>query len=137
MTLLRGHFAMVMVCSGEVPAARMEEELAFLTADGSLAVTVREVPEEAPPPAVASTYTLTVHGADRPGIVGSIAGRLAAAGGNITDLGTRLAGSLYVLTAEVDLPAGADVEQLQESLGQAADELGVDAALRPVDSDEL
>ena len=47
-------------------------------------------------------YLVSVHGADRPGIVHRVAA-IAAAGGNITDLTTRLAGGLYMLMAEVDL----------------------------------
>ena len=49
---------------------------------------------------------LSVHGADRLGIVAAMTRVLADAGGNITDLTTRLAGTLYVLVAEVELPAG-------------------------------
>ena len=46
MTLLRGHFAMMLICAGGHTAAEVEEALAGLTADGSLTVSVREVPEE-------------------------------------------------------------------------------------------
>ena len=52
-------------------------------------------------------HVLSVHGADRLGIVAAVTRALAEAGGNITDLTTRLAGPLYVLVAEVDLPPGA------------------------------
>ena len=43
---------------------------------------------------------MTVHGADRQGIVARLASVIAGAGGNITDLTTRLVGDLYVLIAE-------------------------------------
>ena len=90
-------------------------------------VTVRAVPERARPVAGRRPYLLTVHGADRLGIVARLAGALADAGGNITDLTTRLAGELYVLIAEVDLPPAADVGALAARLAEAAAELGVDA----------
>ena len=48
---------------------------------------------------------LTVHGGDRPGIVSAVIGEVAQVGGNVTDLTTRLAGDLYLLIAELDLPA--------------------------------
>ena len=51
-------------------------------------------------------YVLSVHGADRLGIVAAVTRVVADAGGNITDLTTRLTGALYVLVAEVDLPPG-------------------------------
>ena len=41
---------------------------------------------------------------------------MAEAGGNITDLSTRLSGDLYVLLAEVDLAASVDPEQLSRDL---------------------
>lgn len=137
MTLLRGHFAMVLLCEGAAEAAALEEALAFLTDDQNLAVTVREVPAEPEHQPIASTYVLTVHGADRPGIVSAVTGRVAAVGGNITDLTTRLTHGLYVLTAEVDLPAEVDVLGLESALRGTAADLGVDAALRPVESDDL
>ena len=46
MTLLRGHFAMMLVCAGDASAVDIEQALAPLTADGTLDVTVREVPDE-------------------------------------------------------------------------------------------
>jgi len=137
MTLLRGHFAMMLVCAGEVPAGRLEETLAPLTADGSLTVTVREVPRETAADAAGTPYVLTVHGGDRPGIVAAVLGVVADAGGNVTDLTTRLAGDLYLLVAELDLPRSADADELVASVRRVTDELGVEATLRPVEAEEL
>jgi glycine cleavage system transcriptional repressor len=137
MTLLRGHFAMTLVCAGDAASADVEAALAPLTADGSLTVAVRQVPSEEPPAAIGASYVLTVHGGDRPGIVSRVAGEIASLGGNITDLTTRLAGDLYLLVAEVDVPAAADVGALREVLRTAAAELGVEVTLREVESDEL
>jgi glycine cleavage system transcriptional repressor len=137
MTLLRGHFAMMLVCAGDAPSTEVEEALAPLTADGSLNVSVREVPEEPEHEAVGSTYVLTVHGGDRAGIVSTLVSEVARVGGNITDLTTRLSGALYVLVAEVDLPADCDIDALQSALGRAGEVLGVDVGLRRVESDDL
>jgi glycine cleavage system transcriptional repressor len=136
MTLLRGHFAMMLITNGEAEAGMVEEALSALTGDGSLSVSVREIPAEAGTP-TGATFLLSVHGGDRPGIVSSLAGEVAKAGGNITDLTTRLAGELYVLSAEVDLPAAADPEDLRASLRRVADDLGVEVSLLPLDSDDL
>ena len=119
MTLLRGHFAMMLVCPGRPPTPRSKQALAPLTADGSLTVTVREVPPEHEP-APATAWVLSVHGGDRPGIVSAVVAVIAAVGGNITDLTTRLAGDLYLLVAEVDLPAGADVADVEGELARVA-----------------
>ena len=144
MTLLRGHFAMMLVCAGDAAATEIEAALAPLTTDGTLSVAVREVPQEhaqqAGPGAPATggtSWVLTVHGADRPGIVSTIVSEVARVGGNITDLTTRLAGDLYLLLAELDLPAGVDVAAVEEAIKDAAVALGVGATLRAAESDDL
>lgn len=137
MTLLRGHFAMVLVASADASVAEVEQALSPLSADGSLQVAVRVVPAESPAPALGATYLLSVHGADRPGIVAAVTSVVAEAGGNVTDLSTRLSGELYVLLAEVDLPATVDPEQLDRDLVAVGLELGVDVSLRVLDDDVL
>lgn len=137
MTILRGHFAMTLLVSGAPAAAEVEVGLEPLTADGSLLVSVREVPPEPDAGPAGGGYVLTVHGADRPGIVSALTRVLAEAGGNVTDLTTRLSGELYLLVAEVDLPAGADAELLSARLSAVARAVGVEAALRPADPDVL
>jgi glycine cleavage system transcriptional repressor len=95
------------------------------------------VPEEPDLPTLGSTYLVTVHGADRLGIVARLAAVIADAGGNITDLTTRLSGTLYVLLAEVDVPQSTDIEALQGRLTDVAAELGVDCTLRLLENDQL
>ena len=136
MTLLRGHFAMTLICAGTASITEIETALAPL-ADGSLTVDVRELPrEDGRRVAGGSTHLVTVHGADRLGIVARLAGVVAAAGGNITDLTTRLSGELYVLLAEVDLDPST-LDRLEAELTAAAAELGVGVTLRQLERDEL
>jgi len=137
MTLLRGHFAMMLIVSADAGAEAVQEALAPVTEDGTLLVSVREVPPEPQVPPVGAGHVLTVHGADRPGIVSAVTRLVADEGGNITDLTTRLSGTLYLLVAEVDLPSGADLPGLTGRLTAVADELGVHVSLRPADSDVL
>jgi glycine cleavage system transcriptional repressor len=136
MTLLRGHFAMTLVTDGSVAVEEARAALAFLEADGTLTVTVREMPDE-DDVRRGAPYVLSVHGGDRPGIVARIVGVVAQADGNVTDLSTRLAGGLYVLIAECDFPESANMEAVHAGITQAANELGVAASLRAVESDEL
>lgn len=136
MTRLRGHFAMTLVCTATASAAETEAALAPLTGDGQLLASVREVrPDGAGAPA-GDPYLLTVHGADRLGIVAAVTRVVAEAGGNVTDLTTRLAGPLYVLIAEVDLPGGS-AETISARLAEVAAGLEVDVTLRRADSDLL
>ena len=140
MTLLRGHFAMMLICQGAVADTEIEAALAPLTGDGTLTVTVREVPQEHADPRAAAggtSWVLTVHGGDRPGIVSAIVAEIARVGGNITDLTTRLVGDLYLLVAELDLPAGVAAAAVEESIKDAAAALGVGATLRAAESDDL
>lgn len=136
MTILRGHFAMVLVASAEVTAEEARQALATL-ADATLSVSVREVPDESAQVAVGPAYLLSVHGADRPGIVSTVTERISAVGGNVTDLTTRLSEGLYVLLAEVDIPVAADIGALTDRLTDVGRDLGVEVSLRAVDTDDL
>ncbi|MBG0568956.1 glycine cleavage system protein R [Actinoplanes aureus] len=134
MTRLRGHFAMTLICTGPT-AAQAEQALEPITAAGLIA-TVRKVEPEADDRPTGEPYLVSVHGADRLGIVAAVTRVVAGAGGNITDLTTRLTGPLYVMVAEVDLPAGA-ADELAEHLAVAAAELGVDVTVRRAESEIL
>lgn len=136
MTRLRGHFAMTLVCSGGVSVAEIEAALAPL-ATGPLLVTVREVVPDGGPAATGGHFVLRLHGTDRLGIVAAVTRALADAGGNITDLTTRLAAGLYVIIAEVDLPATVDIDDLTHHLRGVAAGLGVEVTLEPVETDIL
>jgi glycine cleavage system transcriptional repressor len=135
MTRLRGHFAMTLVCAGP-SAAQVEAGLAPLAADGRLLATVRAVGPDIPAPSGGEPYVCSVHGADRLGIVAAVTRVLADAGGNVTDLTTRLSGTLYVLVAEVDLPPGS-APAATARLAEVAERLGVEVSLRPAHPDVL
>jgi glycine cleavage system transcriptional repressor len=136
MTRLRGHFAMTLICSARASAAEIESALKPLAADGQLLVTVRDVGPDESATSRGVPFLLSVHGADRLGIVASVTRVVADFGGNVTDLSTRLAGPLYLLVAEVDLPEEA-VDELTSRLAEVAAELGVDVTLRPAGADVL
>jgi glycine cleavage system transcriptional repressor len=137
MTLLRGHFAMTLICSGEVSEDDVGTALRAVTADAGLLATVRAVRPEPFTGTGGEPYTLIVHGADRLGIVAAVTRALAEFGGNVTDLTTRLSGSLYLLSAEVDLPSTVDIDDLVSKLDEAAEALGVEVSLRPAEADVL
>lgn len=137
MTLLRGHFAMVLLIRTGASAEAVEAALHPLTADGSLVINARVLGETALHRSVGPIYALRVHGADRPGIVAEITGVVARHGANIVDLGTRLGEGLYVLTAELQLADEASAVGLGADLQSAAAELGVEVHLSPIDDDVL
>jgi glycine cleavage system transcriptional repressor len=140
MTLLRGHFAMMLICTGERTdpgCAEVEAALGGLTADGDLMATVREVPPDPGPARPGTPYTLLVHGANRLGLVAAVTRVLAQVGANVTDLTTRLSDKLYLLSAEVDLPFTVDVDELLAELDEVAAPLGVEVSLRAAEADIL
>ncbi|MBB2945728.1 glycine cleavage system transcriptional repressor [Actinoplanes lutulentus] len=131
MTRLRGHFAMTLICNGST----VEQAAQALEPTG-LVATVRKVEPDNSGGNPGDPYILSVHGVDRLGIVAAVTRVVASAGGNITDLTTRLTGPLYVLVAEVDLPDNA-ADQLAAQLAVAGSELGVDVTLRRAESEIL
>jgi glycine cleavage system transcriptional repressor len=131
---LSGEFAMTLVVDVPADAPAVRAELEPVGERLGLLISVREVTVTEAEPA-GQSYVISVHGADRPGIVHRVAAAIAGAGGNITDLSTRLGGGLYVLVAEVDLPG--DPGALTSALEAIGTDLGVDAHLRPADADLL
>jgi len=134
MTILRGQFAMTLIVDVGSTAEAVAEDLAPVAERLGLLVSVRDAPGGSVD-SVGAPYVVNVHGADRPGIVHAVTRAIAAAGANITDLSTRLAGDLYVLIAEVDRPG--DPATLAADLARLSDELGVEAHLRAAEPDTL
>lgn len=138
MTLLRGMFAWTLVVSFDgLDAGELERTLEPLR-EPDLSVTSHPMPD-VPGVVVADgrPFQLAVHGADQPGIVSGVTRVLADFGGNVTDLSTRLSGSLFVVIADFDLPPDVDVAALSAATGEAARRLGVTAHVVPADSDLL
>lgn len=143
MTILCGHFAMVLVVSGpeSVDVAELRRDLEQVGRDlGLEAISLAEVADAAGAPPE-PTHIVAVYGADHPGIVHAAARGVADAEGNITDLNTRLseAGgstSLYVLMMEV-AAAPDRVDALREALEAVGRAEGVEVTLRELEHDEL
>ena len=82
MTILRGHFAMMLVV--DAPAAlspaQLEEALGGPASALDLVVTVRPIDEAVAASPGGEPWTVSVYGSDRPGIVHGVTSKLAAAG---------------------------------------------------------
>ena len=134
-TILRGHFAMMLVVDAPGSADRVRAALEEAAGPLGVQVHVADVEAGAPerPPA---THTLTVYGSDRPGIVAGVTSLLSQRGVNITDLTCRRTGDpdpIYAMVAELAVPGGLDVADLERSLEGAARGLGVDLTFGPVE----
>jgi len=146
MTILRGQFAMMLVVHAPpgVGGSELESALAGPAAHLDLVVTVRpaaEPVESASPDGDDESWTVSVYGADHPGIVHGVASLLAAQHVNIVDLSTRVVGTpaspVYTMLLEVTLPPGADPQEFGRLLDVTAGELGVTCRLHPSEADIL
>lgn len=146
MTILRGQFAMMLVVDAPagVGLADLEAALAGSALALDLVVAVRpaaEPADAAEAAADAGAWTVSVYGADHPGIVHGVAALLAERNVNIVDLSTRVVGApeapAYTMMLEVTLPAGADPRALEQALAAIAGELGVTCRLHPSEGDIL
>ena len=142
MTILRGHFTMVLVVSGQesLDADALRGDLEGVASDlGLEAVSLAEVADaHGPPPD--PTHIATVYGADHHGIVHAAASAVAGEECNITDLNARLneegADALYVLMMEIVAPPER-VDGLRGALERVGREEGVEVSLRELELDEL
>jgi glycine cleavage system transcriptional repressor len=140
-TILRGHFAMMLVVEApaDVSGDRLGTALGEAAAPLGVDVTVSDV-EAGSPDRPTATHALSVYGSDHPGIVAGIASTLAGRGANITDLSCRLTAAdrpVYVMVAEVAVPDGVDQDELRAEVASVAGRLGVDATLSPIDVETL
>jgi glycine cleavage system transcriptional repressor len=117
MTRLRGHFAMTLIASVSASLSEVEQALAPVAGASGLHISVWAVDSEAPPPVDGSPWRVTLHGADRPGLVAGVARELAGMGANITDLSCRLVGDLYVMTVDVDAASEPQLDAVAQRLG--------------------
>ncbi len=142
MTILRGHFAMMLVVSGgsQATAADLEAGLGPVADRLDLQVSVRTVADDVTAaPAKGERWSAAVYGADRPGLVARVSETLAAHQVNIVDLETRLVGEadpVYAMHFELEVPAGV-AEQVQADLAAAAEALGVEVSMHPNEPDVL
>ena len=143
MTILRGHFAMMLIVAAptDVTAEELESALAAAAAAFDLVVSVRLIDDEVPESPQGDEWTVSVYGADQPGIVHRVTSTLASVGVNVTDLSTRVIGDaarpVYAMVLDVTVPPGVDPGELSRQLDELAADLGVDCNLHPSEADIL
>ncbi|MHB8680879.1 MAG: glycine cleavage system transcriptional repressor [Acidimicrobiales bacterium] len=146
MTILQGHFAILLVVStdDDVTAADLEAALAPVAQRFDLTVAVRPIdlaPELSGSEASVEPWTISVHGTDRTGLVHGVTSALAEEGGNVVDLATHLVGTadapVYVMTLRVTLPAAPDAAAAAERIRLATESLGVRCTVHRDESETL
>ena len=143
MSILRGHFAMVLIVAAPDGLDPTALERARRAGASDLVVSVGRVVEQDPLSSgtAGDSWTVVVYGADHPGIVHGVGATLATLGVNIVDLSTRVSAGddrpIYSMVMEVEVPAGVGVDELERRLLDTAEELGVECSVHPSEADIL
>jgi glycine cleavage system transcriptional repressor len=142
MTILRGHFAVMLIvrlgeaASADALGASLGEVRDRLELEALTFEPVDEIAHSRP----LASHLVSVYGADHPGIVAGMTAVLASEGVNIIDLETRVAGAdeapIYAMLMEVSL-GDASAERVQAALDEAAADAKVEISLRELDSEAL
>ncbi|RII28537.1 MAG: amino acid-binding protein [Geobacter sp.] len=139
-TMLGGDFAMILIVSHEKPFAKagLVDEFRLLQERTGLKIHVRTLQEDeiCPVKEEGELCLISVYGSDQPGIVYRVTRALADRRVNITDLNTRLIGTVeepvYVLMLEAILPAGMTVDDAGHLLDNLKKELNVEIGVRTI-----
>jgi glycine cleavage system transcriptional repressor len=139
-SLLRGHFAMVLVFSSPGTASAEEIRTHLMSRAPAFDLHLDIWPVTELVPEGRTSHVLRIHGPDRIGIVASIAEVIAARGGSIREMScSREEGRspTYVVVLELEIPAGSDAGELGAALDEAATSLGLRLTFEPVPDDVL
>ena len=145
-TILSGQFAMILVIAHPTFGAVAEVDPSFepLRSTMGLTISLHKLKDEEVSREKGFSgrpHIISVYGADRPGIVHSVARQLAAHKVNVTDLNTQVVGAkdrpVYVMVLEVDIPEEVDMKVLEREFDTIRKELSISISVRPIESLEL
>ena len=143
MAILGGHFSMMLVVSGptDLDAPTLDAALSPVAADMHLVTMVRAIDAAVAAPEPGELWTVSVHGADHPGIVHGIAKAVADMHVNVVDLATRVVpgdgGPAYVMVLDVTLPPAVTGDEFVQKLEAVGAELGVTCKAHESEADIL
>jgi glycine cleavage system transcriptional repressor len=134
MAVLQGYASMMLVV--DAPASLEAETLQSALVEGTeglgQALWVRRLSDSPQPMRPGRGWVVTVHGADRPGVVFEVTGLLAGIGINIVALQSRLSGPVGSLSMQVDVPTAIDGNEVAAKLDRLGEQLGLSCSMKPV-----
>ena len=138
MTILGGHFAMLLLVDGDVEADRLQAGLAPVAQDFGLLLEVRSAEQHAFSGEDRDDYVIAAYGPDRPGLVTALAKVLADANINITDFGSRVGEEgTFAMWFNVTLSTDDDTAQLDAALHEAGAAMHLDVRFYRAEAEAL
>jgi len=145
MTRLASEFAMLVIFQtpSRFNSEKLEKDARTLQWKHGLFVQIKPLksPELAKSVFRGRPHLISIHGADKPGIVHHVSEALAEAHVNITDVSTRRisskSGSGYVLFLEVELPSTLNAKGLEHILTRVTGRLKLHVSVRPIETSPL
>lgn len=136
-TLLHGVFSMIFIVSNEKDMS--DDDVKGLFKNSGYLPYVYRV-NKSYEHAEGEQYSVSISGADKPGIVSKITSLLADLGINIADLQTKVIGKegsfVYLMILEISVPTNVD-PSWQEELSKLAKAVSVNVKVSPIDSYEF
>jgi glycine cleavage system transcriptional repressor len=141
MTRLNNEFTVMLVVTTEenITEDDLKKEFQDLAKEKNLSISVKEITEETlkDKKEIGEVYNIVVYGADKPGIVYSVAKLLADKNINIADLRTEKSNDLYILISQVEFPPDVNEEEIKGQLDRLKDELNIDISIEKQEAVEM
>jgi glycine cleavage system transcriptional repressor len=134
MAVLQGYASMMLVVDALEPVGVEVLQAALARGSEGLdhAVWVQELSNPVAPVVSGQRWLVSVHGSDRPGVVFETTRLLADAGINVVGMESRMTGTVYSLSMEVDVPVGVDGNDVAARLDRLGEQLDLSCSMRPV-----
>lgn len=138
MTILGGHFAMLLLVEGDCALDVLEQKLDPVSERFGLMLEVRPADRHALGDVDRDDYVVAAYGPDKPGLVSAISRILADANANINDFGSRIgADHTFAMWFNVGLADGTDIDVLGEALRVVGGDMGLDVRLYRAEAEDL
>lgn len=134
MAVLQGYASMMLVVDApeSVRVETLQRALARESEGLDHAVWVQPISDSVPPAVKGHRWVVSVHGSDRPGVVFEATRILADAGINVVGLESRLSGTVYSLSMQVDVPPGIHGDEVATRLDRLGEQLAMSCSMRPM-----
>ncbi|WP_456402337.1 glycine cleavage system protein R [Persephonella sp.] len=141
MTRLNNEFTVMLIVttSNDISEDDLKREFEKIGKEKNLFINVKEIPSEVfeKKREIGEIYNIVVYGADKPGIVYSVAKLLADKNINISDLRTEKSNDLYLLIAQLEFPKNLKGEDLKGEIEKLKDDLNIDISLEKEETVEM